>query len=354
MKKRIILFVAVATLTLAMTACGSENVNVETEMNGRFEVIKDIEVTTPTAEPTKAVETTIAPTATSAPTVEPTTEPTVEPTATSTPTPEPTATSTPTPTPEPTSTPTPEPTATPVPTSTTTPEPTSTPVPTEAPVVEAKDWETVLRELHSLETYEEREVYIETLDKSKYEVAAVDNFDLFNDNTDNLKLSKYAGLHSMQGFSLKSEPEVQAAIDSITEEYAALEVCLDFPTGEYCLMTITNLTTGETDPWGFYRDTELEIVGAEKEPDAPIIIKDTFAIETFLKGYNSWTMSYEEPVWDPETGMYDYSSFDTAAPVEMWNTMKYYDDLVDIEGEVEEAGWWEEDEDAGWWGDLGW
>ena len=311
MRKRMMTLVAVAVFTVALTACGAAQTS---------------NTPTPTVEPTKEVEAT--------------TTPTVEPTATSTPVP--------TNTPEPTATSTPEPTSTP------TPEPTSTPVPTEAPVVEENNWETVLRELHSLETYEEREAYIETLDKSKYEVAAVDNFDLFNDNTDNLKLSKYAGLHSMQGFSLKSEPEVQAAIDSITEEYAALEVCLDFPTGEYCLMTITNLTTGETDPWGFYRDTELEIVGAEKEPDAPIIIKDTFAIETFLKGYNSWTMSYEEPVWDPETGMYDYSSFDTAAPVEMWNTMKYYDDLVDIEGEVEEAGWWEEDEDAGWWGDLGW
>ena len=34
--------------------------------------------------------------------------------------------------------------------------------------------ETVLRELHSLTTYEKREAYIETLDKSKYEVKAVD------------------------------------------------------------------------------------------------------------------------------------------------------------------------------------
>lgn len=247
MKKRIILFVAVATLTLAMTACGSENVNVETEMNGRFEVIKDIEVTTPTAEPTKAVETTTAPTATSAPTVEPTTEPTVEPTATSTPTPEPTATSTPTPTPEPTSTPTPEPTATPVPTSTPTPEPTSTPVPTEAPVVEENNWETVLTELHSLATYEEREAYIETLDKSKYEVAAVDNFDLIavpnrtevveKDGIEEFVTTKYTLL----------DPKSEGAyIENILN-------CDDYiggTTGEYYLMTIIDLTTGQIDPWG--------------------------------------------------------------------------------------------------------
>lgn len=232
MKKRFILYVAVATLTLAMTACGSENVNVETEMNGRFEVIKDIEVTTPTAEPTKEAETT--------PTIEPTTEPTVEPTATSTPTPEPTATSTP----EPTSTPTPEPTAT----STPTPEPTSTPAPTEAPVVEEYNWEEILQKLHSLETYEEREAYIETLDKSKYEVAAVDNFDLIAvpNRVEFAGEDEWGEWDEYTKYTLLDSKYEGSYIENILnyDEYVCGTV------GEYYLMTITELTTGQTDPWG--------------------------------------------------------------------------------------------------------
>ena len=155
MKKRFILFATVATLAVVMTACGSA----QTSNNP-----------TPTVEPTKAVEATTAPADTATPMVEPTTEPTVEPTATSTPAPEPTVT------PVPTSTPTPEPTAT----STPTPEPTATPVPTEVPKADTKDWKTVLRELHSLETYAEREAYVAKLDKSAYKVEKTENFDLIN------------------------------------------------------------------------------------------------------------------------------------------------------------------------------
>lgn len=306
MKKRIILFVAVATLTLAMTACGSENVNVETEMNGRFEVIKDIEVTTPTAEPTKAVETTTAPTATSAPTVEPTTEPTVEPTATSTPTPEPTATSTPTPTPEPTSTPTPEPTATPVPTSTPTPEPTSTPVPTEAPVVEENNWETVLTELHSLATYEEREAYIETLDKSKYEVAAVDNFDLIavpnrtevveKDGMEEFVTTKYTLL----------DPKSEGAyIENILN-------CDDYiggTTGEYYLMTIIDLTTGQVDPWGVR--IHATVMDMETWEDVETVA--VLTLETLVNNTNKVTDELNE------------ARGDKYAYIKTWETKFYYE-----------------------------
>lgn len=108
---------AVTVLALTLTACGTAQTS---------------NTPTPTVEPTKEVEAT--------------TTPTVEPTATSTP----------------------------IPTSTPTPEPTSTPIPTVAPMADAKDWKNVLRELHSLATYKEREAYIETLDKTKYEVKEVD------------------------------------------------------------------------------------------------------------------------------------------------------------------------------------
>lgn len=300
MKKRFILFVAVATLTLAMTACGSENVNVETEMNGRFEVIKDIEVTTPTTEPTKEAETT------STPTVEPTTEPTVEPTATSTPTPEPTATSTPTPTPEPTSTPTPEPTATPVPTSTPTPEPTSTPVPTEAPVVEENNWETVLTELHSLATYEEREAYIETLDKSKYEVAAVDNFDLIavpnrtevveKDGMEEFVTTKYTLLDS------KHEGSYLENILNY-DEYVCGTV------GEYYLMTIIDLATGQTDPWG--TRVHSTVMDMETWEDVETVV--TCTLETLVNNTNKVTDELNNDRGDK----YAY--------IKTWETKFYYE-----------------------------
>ena len=309
MKKRIILFVAVATLTLAMTACGSENVNVETEMNGRFEVIKDIEVTTPTAEPTKAVETTTAPTATSAPTVEPTTEPTVEPTATSTPTPEPTATSTPTPTPEPTSTPTPEPTATPVPTSTPTPEPTSTPVPTEAPVVETDNWETVLQKLHSLETYEEREAYIETLDKSKYEVAAVDNFDLIavpnrtevveKDGIEEFVTTKYTLL----------DPHDLDSVEYYIENILNCDDYIGGTTGEYYLMTIIDLTTGQVDPWGVRIHTTVMDMETWEDVETVAVL----TLETLVNNTNKVTDELNE------------ARGDKYAYIKTWETKFYYE-----------------------------
>ncbi len=157
MRKRMMTLAAVAVLALTLTACGTAQTS--NDPTSTPEPTKEVEATTtPTVEPTKEAEVTTAPT--------------VEPTATSTPVP--TETPVPTATPVPTNTPTPEPTETPVPTSTPTPEPTTTPVPTKAPVVDAKDWEVVLRELHSLATYKEREAYIETLDKTKYEVKEVD------------------------------------------------------------------------------------------------------------------------------------------------------------------------------------
>ena len=252
MKKKLITLVAVCTF--ALTACGTAQTS-----------------NTPTAEPTNAAEATTAPTATAVPTVEPT--------ATSVPTEEPTST----PTLEPTATATPEPTSTP------TPEPTATPTPTPTPAV---SFETVLKELHSLETYEEREAYIENLDSSRFKVDKVDNYDLlgkangtpmesistydvltgeytskaapdsewyyptiekralrdyayievYNESAVEEFLNEYAGWYRENGYS-------EEEISELAEEYGNTKVELDL-TGESYLMTLTDLTTGETDPWG--------------------------------------------------------------------------------------------------------
>lgn len=316
MKKKIITLAAIATLAMAMTACGSENVNVETEMNGRFEVIKDIEVTTPTAEPTKEVEATTAPTATSTPTVEPTTEPTVEPTATSTPTPEPTATSTPTPTPKPTSTPTPEPTATstptpeptatstptPEPTSTPTPEPTptETPAPTEAPVAETKDWATVLVELHSLATYEEREAYVEGLDASMYEVTAMDNFELLTKSNWTEEYDKDYDL----SFTCRT------ALDKYEVPYGVINQDGSYPgrpTVEHYLMTLTNLATGETDPWG----ARIYVTDFETCEESAV----TYTVEQLVELCNAYTKEWNSECFYYEE-QYNY--------IKTWDTRKYY------------------------------
>lgn len=286
MKKKILTLVAIATLATMMTACGSENIEVETEMNGRFETIKDIEVVNPTVEPTEEPTVTVEPT--EPPTV--TEEPAEEPTPTTEPTVEPTEV--------PTSTP--EPTATPEPTSTPTPEPTSTPVPTEAPVVETKDWETVLRELHAITTYEEREAYIETLDKSKYEVAAVDNFDLIaipnRVEAEEFLNAKYTLLDT------KSEG---AYIENILNcgEY------IGGTTDEYYLMTITNLATGEVDPWG----VRIHAVVMDMETWEDVETVTTWTLETLVDN----TAKVTDELNNERGDKYAY--------IKTWNTKFYYE-----------------------------
>ena len=272
MRKRMMTLVAVAVFTVALTACGAAQTS---------------NTPTPTVEPTKEVETT--------------TTPTVEPTATSTPVP--------TNTPEPTATSTPEPTATPEPTSTPTPEPTSTPVPTEAPVVEENNWETVLKELHNLETYEEREAYIETLDKSKYEVAAVDNFDLIavpnrtevveKDGMEEFVTTKYTLLDSHDPDS------VEYYLENILnyDEYVCGTI------NEYYLMTITNIASGEADPWGIrVRSTVMDMETWEDVETVAVL-----TLETLVNNTNKVTDELNE------------ARGDKYAYIKTWETKFYYE-----------------------------
>lgn len=267
MRKKFMTFVAGAALALTMAACGTAQTN----------------STVPTVEPTKEAEATITPTVAATSTVEPTatstpvpTE-TPEPTATSTPvpteTPEPTATLIPTEAPEPTATPVPteapEPIATLIPTEapkpTVTPVPTEAPKPTETPVADTKDWKTVLKKLHSLETYEEREAYVATLDTSRYKVAEEASFDLIT-RSNGMYLDIIETYDMKTGnYTTEIAPDSRIHYPSFSEQ--VLSWCADIPevvnydrtigasvgerpTGENYLMTITNLATGETDPWG--------------------------------------------------------------------------------------------------------
>ena len=383
MRKRMMTLAAVAVLAITLTACGAAQTS--NNPTPTVEPTKEVEATTaPTVEPTKEAEATTTPTveptatnvpeptATSTPTPEPTAtpvptstptpEPTATPVPTSTPTPEPTATpvptSTPTPeptaTPVPTSTPTPEPTATPVPTSTPTPEPTATPVPTEAPKADTKDWKTVLRELHSLETYAEREAYVAKLDKSAYKVEKTENFDLIN------KRNSYEGevelvdegevLIGYIGYSEETCDEIgRYAVDELPEEYRGaifdpygdgefqsveiegyglcyFEAIYGYPTktqtiyanlavilgltwepfGETAyLMTITDVATGETDPWG-------------------VSYGKTVTIEEAVSVYESGFTSEWGPslvyIYTSEPGNYE------PAHIKTWDTLKYYED----------------------------
>ena len=381
MKKKILMFATVATLAVVMTACGSA----QTSNNP-----------TPTVEPTKEVEATTAPADTATPMVEPTTEPTVEPTATSTPapeptvtpvptstptpeptdTPEPTATSTPTPEPTATSTPTPEPTATPVPTSTPTPEPTATPVPTEASKADTKDWKTVLRELHSLETYAEREAYVAKLDKSAYKVEKTENFDLINKrNSGEIEISKKGAAEVYKLISDDTGETVAEytddTLDRLSDEYydylymsmsfdhdeygrchfetgytyetitVTAEPAFDVYVPAYCdvqgrydaieepayLMTLTNIATGETDPWGVVSEDLAYNWETDKE------VPQTFTIERMVRGYNGEVEDITaESQWCDMAVLYGYArSNGPLHPIETWDTFKYYEDLVSLE-----------------------
>ncbi|MBP3610274.1 MAG: hypothetical protein J6J42_08065 [Lachnospiraceae bacterium] len=316
MKKKIITLAVVAFFAVALTACGAAQTS---------------NTPAPTVEPTKEVE------ATTAPTVEPTKEaevtvaPTVEPTATNAP--EPTATSTPT------------------------PEPTAIPVPTEAPKAETNDWKTVLRELHSLTTYKEREAYVAGLDASLYKVGQTESFDIINKcNSAEVEvelMNEGEVVIGYIGYSKETYDEIgEYAVDELPEEYreairdiysdneyqpvevegyglcyfetvygyptktqtayADLEGLLSYnwePFGETAyLMTITNVTTGETDPWG-------------------VCYGRMATIEEAIAVYES---SYVGE-WGPAmVNFYKEAHGYKPAHIETWDTLKYYEDLVSL------------------------
>ncbi len=319
MRKKLLTLAVMTTLALAFVACGQptngetygEDYGVKTEMNGRFEtIVDDDEDVTPTA--------TTAPTAEPKATDAPTAEPTEEPEPTNVPEAiEPTATPIPTATPEPTAT----------------PAPTATPEPTKAPVAETKTFETVLRELHSLKTYEEREAYIEKLDKSKYKVEETNNRDFFSNG------NSYEGYDPDMGETRTFKPDaLDRAFDAFSfvfydefyEEYDDFEARYGYSswlqyTYEYSLMTITDVTTGETDPWGAKaRYSEERLVWDENWEE----VIDTEIVEIVHP-------TIIEPVIDAYNSIFAWDNFYYYAMIKTWDTLKYYDDIYTPQTEFE-------------------
>ncbi len=125
----------------------------------------------------------------------------------------------------------------------------------EEPVETNLEFGAMLKELHAFLTYEEREAYIDTLDKSKYKIDEVNNFDL---------ITQVNGIH-VNAFDVydMDTGEYTASVDTDSDVHypsfnkSVLGMCIgiynyesEMPTGEAYLMTITNIATGETDPWG--------------------------------------------------------------------------------------------------------
>lgn len=251
MKKKMFTLAAVVAFTVALTACGKAQTNNNS---------------TPTAEPTVEAEVIATPA----------TEPTTTPVSTETPAAEPTATSAPvveptmTPAAAPTEAPTAEPTIeaeatiTPVVEQTTTPVAEPTVEPTKNPEAEVLDFSTMLKELHLLETYEEREAYVEKLDKSKYKVGEELNADLitkangvykdtietYDITIDDYTVSAAPNSEMHYPFFAKQVLMQCAGIEDTYDYNYDSEDAGEVPTGEVRLMTVTNLATGETDPWG--------------------------------------------------------------------------------------------------------
>ena len=247
MRKKMFTLAAVVAFTVALTACGKAQTNNNS---------------TPTAEPTVEVEVIATPA----------TEPTTTPVSTETPAAEPTATSAPVvePTTTPAATPTAEPTIEAEATITPVAEPTTTPVaeptvePTKNPEAEVLDFSTMLKELHLLETYEDREAYVEKLDKSKYKVGEELNADLitkangvykdtietYDITIDDYTVSAAPNSEMHYPFFAKQVLMQCAGIEDTYDYNYDSEDAGEVPTGEVRLMTVTNLATGETDPWG--------------------------------------------------------------------------------------------------------
>ena len=369
MKKRIWILAAIAAFSLAFTACGTpegetygEDYGVETEMNGRFETIVDDDKKA-TPEPTEAPSSEERGDGPTKPEETPSSEERGD---------------------GPT---TPEATATPEPT--TAPEVTEEPTPTEAPVAETKGFAVVLKELHSLETYAEREAYIAQLDKSLYEAAVVDcsekvieededytvtelgTFDLIED-FNSKEVEEYDGPYKIIIRTPDTNEEVYSfvsgnASDDDWEKYydymdnGYIEENV-YPTrsvgtrltwfarneyrggelmnqtyvdeygdetslyggscnGEIYFMTLTDLTTGETDPWG----VKVHFDAFNYETYEDTLIVESVTIEDFINDYNHFVC--EADAWD---GFYD-----PMAKVTTWETLKHYNDIFTPQTEFE-------------------
>lgn len=357
MKKRILILAAIAALSLAFTACGTpdgetygEDYGVETEMNGRFETIVDDDKKA-TPEPTAAP--------TEAPSSEERGDGPTKPEATATPEP------------------------------TTAPVVTEEPAPTEAPVVETKGFATVLKELHSLSTYAEREAYIAQLDKSLYEAAVVDCSEKVIEEDEYYTVTERGKFNLIEDFNSReveehdgpyriiirtpdtkeevysfdsgnaSDDNWEKYYDYMDKDYIEDRV---YPTrtvgtnlawfacdmytggelmsqtyvdeygdetslyggtcnGEIYFMTLKDLTTGETDPWG----VKVHFDACNYETWEDLLIIESVTIEDFINDYNYFVC--EADAWD---GFYD-----PMAKVTTWETLKYYNDIFTPQTEFE-------------------
>jgi len=203
MKRRIIALATVTVLTFALSACGATE-----ESNS----------STPTVEQSSQTVT-----------VEPTQAPTEAPTQAPTEAPEVTV------------------------------EPTETPAePTEVPSINVAEDPNfaVIKEMVAEHIkwneewhYDELEALIETLDKSRYEVAAVDNLDLVADKVDHgYDIDTYEEILFAEGFIFD--------LAEITTEDGDTDYIDVVPTGEFYVMTLTDNVTGETIVWGLKVHTE--------------------------------------------------------------------------------------------------
>lgn len=378
MRKSVLVIAIIAVLTLMFAACGEpangetygEDYGVETEMNGRFETVVDDKEETP--------EVTEEPEATTAP------ETTEEPEATTAPesTEEPKATTAPESTEEPATTTAPEPTKT--------PEATEAPVPTEAPAATTKTFKTVLRELHSLNSFKEREAYVEGLDKSLYKVTEVDCSQEIIEESEFQTVTRMGHFALLEDCNTKSVPDYESGYTYVIlspdtgeevfrfEESGATdedwnlyndymdkgykEDCIvpertvpaqvvyyaynwysggeimkttyvdeyDSETslyngecnGECYFMTLTEIATGETDPWGV--KVPFDAYNYQTEERSVIVEKET--IEAFVNSYNKFVCEGE--AWGGMAG-------EPMAMVTTWDTLQYYSDIFVPQTEFE-------------------
>jgi len=91
------------------------------------------------------------------------------------------------------------------------------------------------------------------------------------------------------------------------------------------LMTLTNIATGETDPWGVVSDETTY----NWEVDAQV--PQTYTIEDIVTSYNRCVDKLSDDDWASEQVLYEY--VEENGPVhniETWDTFKYYEDLVSL------------------------
>lgn len=203
---------------------------------------------------------------------------------------------------------------------------------------EVSEFAKVLRELHLLDTYEERETYVEKMEDSDYSVVELDNLELITHaNGEEVDLIYTYDMETNE--YIKSVAPNSRIVYPVFDEYTYVSCCNmnmyeeggEMPTGEVTLMGIKDLSSGEVDPWGvkIYKAGTKEVEEESElgwsysttviDPESPVTVAYC-TIEELVNSKNT-------------VDSWDYYHEKNLSFVEPVRPLEYYDDAGNPTGE---------------------